>query len=211
MVPLLGILTSSFVIALSGALMPGPLLTVAIGESTRKGFWVGPLLILGHAILELALVVALLAGLAPILNQKTVFGAIAFSGAVILLWMAFGMFRSLPQLSINLEARQTKGSHLVLSGIFLSLANPYWSIWWATIGLGYILHSQTFGLTGVLFFFTGHILADLVWYSIVTYSVSKGRKLFSDSMYRGLIGACACFLVIFAGYFGYSGWQKIFT
>ena len=211
MVPLLGILVSSFVIALSGALMPGPLLTVAIGESSQKGFWVGPLLILGHAILELALVGALLAGLAPILNQDTVFGVIAFSGAFILLWMALGMFRSLPQLSIKLEASQTKGSHLVLSGIFLSLANPYWSIWWATIGLGYILHSQTFGLTGVLFFFTGHILADLVWYSIITYSVSKGRKLFSDSLYRGLIGACACFLVIFAGYFGYSGWEKIFT
>lgn len=211
MVPLLGILVSSFVIALSGALMPGPLLTVAIGESSQKGFWVGPLLILGHAILELALVGALLAGLAPILNQDTVFGVIAFSGAFILLWMAFGMFQSLPQLSLKLEARQTKGSHLVLSGIFLSLANPYWSIWWATIGLGYILHSQTFGLAGVLFFFTGHILADLVWYSVVTYSVSKGRKLFSDSLYRGLIGACACFLVIFAGYFGYSGWEKIFT
>ncbi|MCG8337529.1 MAG: LysE family translocator [Proteobacteria bacterium] len=211
MIPLLGILVSSFVIALSGALMPGPLLTVAIGESSQKGFWVGPLLILGHAILELALVGALLAGLAPILNQDTVFGVIAFSGAFILLWMAFGMFQSLPQLSLKLEARQTKGSHLVLSGIFLSLANPYWSIWWATIGLGYILHSQTFGLAGVLFFFTGHILADLVWYSVVTYSVSKGRKLFSDSLYRGLIGACACFLVIFAGYFGYSGWEKIFT
>ncbi len=210
-IQLFGILLSSFVIALSGALMPGPLLTVAIGESTKKGFWVGPLLILGHAILELVLVIALIAGLAPILNQKSVFGVIAFAGAFILLWMALGMFRSLPGLSLNFEASQSKGSHLVFSGIFLSLANPYWLIWWATIGLGYILHSQTFGLPGVLFFFTGHILADLVWYSIITYSVAKGRRLFSDSFYRRIIGACACFLIVFAGYFGYSGWEKIFT
>jgi len=210
MITLISILLSSFVIALSGALMPGPMLTVAIGESSKQGFWAGPLLILGHAILELFLVVALLAGLGPILNQDTVFGVIAFTGAFILLWMALGMFRSLPTLKIDFESGQVGNSHLVLSGIFLSLANPYWTIWWVTIGLGYILHSQTFGMPGVLVFFIGHILADLAWYSIVTYSVSKGRTLFSDLFYRRLIGCCACFLVIFAGYFGYSGWEKIF-
>ena len=191
--------------------MPGPLLTVAIGEGTKKGFWAGPLLILRHGILELALVIALMAGLAPILKQDTVFGVIALAGAVILLWMALGMLRSLPTLSIELQSGQSKGSHLIFSGILLSLANPYWSIWWATIGLGYILHSQTFGLTGILFFFTGHILADLAWYSIVTYSISKGRRLFSDAFYRKLIAACACFLIVFAGVFGYSGWEKIFA
>lgn len=201
MIPLIGILLSSFVIALSGALMPGPLLTVAIGESSKKGFWVGPLLILGHAFLELILVIALLAGLAPILNQDTVFGVIAFCGAFILLWLALGMFRSLPGLSMNIEHEQSKGSHLILSGIFLSLANPYWTIWWATIGLGYILHSQTFGLLGVLFFFIGHILADLAWYSIITFSVAKGKRLFSDSFYRRLIATCACFLVVFCRIF----------
>lgn len=208
---LFGILVSSFMIALSGALMPGPLLTLAIGESTKQGFWAGPLLILGHGVLELLLVVALMAGLAPILQQDTVFGVIALSGAFILLWMAFGMFRSLPTLTLDFQAGKAQGSHLVLSGVLLSLANPYWSIWWATIGLGYIIHSQAFGFSGVLFFFTGHILADLVWYSIVTYSISKGRKLLSDSIYRKLIGACACFLVVFAGVFGYSGWEKIFS
>lgn len=190
--------------------MPGPLLTVAIGESARQGFWTGPLLILGHAILELGLVLALIAGLAPILQRDAVFGVIALSGAVILLWMAYGMLRSLSTLTIDFSSGQTRGSHLVLSGIILSLANPYWLIWWATIGLGYILHSQQFGLQGVAFFFTGHILADLVWYSIVTYSVAKGRSLFSDRFYRKLMGACACFLIVFAGYFGYSGWEKVF-
>ena len=51
---------SSFVIALSGALMPGPLLTATIAESSRRGFIAGPLLIGGHAILEMALIGALL-------------------------------------------------------------------------------------------------------------------------------------------------------
>ena len=47
---------ASFGLAFSGAMMPGPLLTVTISESPRKGFITGPLLILGHAVLEVALV-----------------------------------------------------------------------------------------------------------------------------------------------------------
>ncbi len=39
------IFTTAFLIGLSGALLPGPLLTVAISESARQGFWTGPLLV----------------------------------------------------------------------------------------------------------------------------------------------------------------------
>ncbi|MBU3915751.1 LysE family translocator [bacterium] len=206
----LGIFVSSFLLALSGALMPGPLLTMAIGESPRKGYLAGPLLILGHGILEAALLVCLMLGLAPILKQDSIFGVIALSGSIILLWMAFGMLRSIPSLSLDFNSGQTTSGHLILSGILMSLANPYWLIWWATIGLGYIIHCQQFGLLGVIVFFIGHILADLVWYSLVSFSVVKGRSFLNVSFYRGLIGFCACFLVIFAGYFGYSGFEKVF-
>ena len=47
---------SSFVVALSGALMPGPLLAVTLGNSPHYGWKFGPLAILGHGILELGLV-----------------------------------------------------------------------------------------------------------------------------------------------------------
>jgi len=72
LINLLTIFASSFVIALSGALMPGPLLTATISESSQRGFVAGPLMIAGHAILELTLVIALLAGLAPFFQQPVV-------------------------------------------------------------------------------------------------------------------------------------------
>jgi threonine/homoserine/homoserine lactone efflux protein len=97
---LLTIFFSSFIIALSGAVMPGPLLTTTISESSQRGFIAGPLLIAGHGILELALVMALLLGLAPFLQQTSVFVVTAFAGSAILLWMALGMFRSLPSLRL---------------------------------------------------------------------------------------------------------------
>ncbi|MBW1852976.1 MAG: LysE family transporter, partial [Deltaproteobacteria bacterium] len=81
---LIAIFSSSFLIALSGALMPGPLLTVTVSESSQRGASVGPLMILGHGILELALVLALLSGLAPFLKREDVFVAIALAGGCIL-------------------------------------------------------------------------------------------------------------------------------
>jgi threonine/homoserine/homoserine lactone efflux protein len=206
---LLTIFISSFVIALSGALMPGPLLTATISESSQRGFITGPLMIAGHAILELALVVALLMGLAPLFQQQIVFVATALIGAVILFWMAFGMFRSLPTLRLSWEGDHKRRNHPVLSGILMSVANPYWIIWWATIGLGYIMYSWQFGLWGIAFFFVGHILADLVWYSFIAATVAGGRHFLTDRLYRGLIAVCAVFLVVFAGYFAYAGIVKL--
>jgi threonine/homoserine/homoserine lactone efflux protein len=206
---LLTIFVSSFVIAFSGALMPGPLLTAAISESSQRGFIVGPLMIAGHAILELVLVVTLLLGLAPFLQLPAVFVATALAGSVILFWMAWGMFRSLPSLHLSWDSDRKQRKNPVLSGILMSVANPYWIIWWATIGLGYILYSWQFGLAGVAFFFTGHILADFVWYSLVTAAVAGGRRFLTDGLYRGLIAVCATFLIVFAGYFAYAGLTKL--
>ncbi|MBW2659163.1 MAG: LysE family transporter [Deltaproteobacteria bacterium] len=207
---LLTIFGSSFMLALSGALMPGPVLTVTISESSRRGAVAGPLMILGHAILELLLVIGLLAGLAPLLARDDVFIFISLAGGAILLWMAYSMFKNLPALQLAREADEGKPRNLVLAGILLSIANPYWLIWWATIGLGYIMYSVKYGIPGITAFFLGHILADLTWYSIISFGIAKGRRFFNDRSYRRLIGACATFLVIFSGYFFYSGVNKIY-
>ncbi len=206
---LAAIFFSSFMIALSGALMPGPFLTVTISESSRRGAAAGPLMILGHGLLELVLVVALLSGMAPFLARDSVFIVIALFGGGILLWMAVAMLRSLPTLRLDLDVRTEKSQNLVLAGIVFSLANPYWSIWWASIGLGYIIHSFKFGLPGVLSFFSGHILADLLWYSLISFAIARGKRFFSDRFYRGLIGTCASLLVVFACYFLYSGLERL--
>ncbi len=200
---------SSFVIALSGALMPGPVLTVTVSESARRGAKAGPLMIFGHGILELALVLALLGGLAPFFSRDEVFVVVSLVGGAILLWMACMMFKELPELKLKFDHDDQRPRSLVLSGILLSLANPYWLIWWATIGIGYIMYSVKFGVPGIIAFFTGHILADLAWYSLISFGVAKGRNFFTDTFYRRLIGACASFLFVFSGYFFYSGLEKI--
>ncbi len=208
-VTLATIFGSSFIIALSGALMPGPVLTVTVSESARRGALAGPLMIFGHGILELILVLALLGGLAPFLSRDDVFIVVSLLGGAILFSMACLMFKDLPTLKLQLNVPDEKPRSLILSGILLSLANPYWLIWWATIGLGYIMYSVKFGIMGIVAFFTGHILADLAWYSLVSFGIAKGRSFFTDTFYRRLIGACASFLCIFSCYFIYSGLEKV--
>jgi threonine/homoserine/homoserine lactone efflux protein len=209
MIPVLAtIFATSFMIALSGALMPGPVLTVTISESARRGAVTGPLMMFGHGLLELALVLALLAGLAPFLTRDDVFVSVSLLGGVVLLWMAISMFRALPSLDVSFKEKEKGSRNLVFAGIVLSLANPYWLIWWATIGIGYIVYAMKYGPLGVMAFFAGHISADVLWYSFISFGVAKGKRFFSTSFYRRLIGSCALFLLCFSGYFFYSGVMK---
>lgn len=209
MTALMTIFFSSFVIALSGAMMPGPLLTATISESSRRGITTGPLLILGHSILELALIIALMAGLAPLFQSRGLFTFIAFTGSIILIWMAINMFRSLPTLSLAVTGGSSGGKRLVVDGILLSLSNPYWTLWWATIGLGYISQSYQYGLPGIAVFFSGHILADFVWYTGISAGIERGRHFLNDRLYRMVVAICAVLLIAFAGYFLCTGIVKM--
>jgi threonine/homoserine/homoserine lactone efflux protein len=200
MIALTAIFFTSMLVAFSGAMMPGPLLTVTISESTRRGVMAGPLLISGHAVLELLLVVALLLGLGPIFEHSLFFMLSAFIGGAIMFWMAWGMFRSLPTLTVNSGEAVAQKKNLLLTGALMSLANPYWIIWWATIGIAYIAHAQKLGMWGIAMFFLGHVMGDLIWYSAISVAVGKGKKLFTDKVYRILIGVCGAFLVGFAIY-----------
>jgi len=199
------IFISSFIIGLSGALMPGPVLTVAISETTRRGFWAGPLIVLGHAILEITLLLLLILGFADIIKKPGLLGVVAIAGGAVLLWMSFDMLREIQHLKLDLSGGRSAWGGPVTAGILTSLANPYWIIWWATIGLGYVIVSMQLGFIGVAVFFAGHILSDLVWYSAISLFVSRGKRYISDRIYRVIIGACAFLLIFFGIYFGVTG------
>lgn len=205
------LVVTAFVIGLSGAVMPGPVLAVTITHAARQGFKAGPLITLGHALLEGALLIALVAGLGPLLTRPTISGSIAGVGAVILLWMGAGMLRSLPGLKLDLEAGAVTSAGPIRDGVLLSLANPYWFLWWATVGLSLTAMAMASGLGwwGLLLFWLGHTGSDLAWYSLVSAVVSKGRRFITDKVHRVVVGVCAVFLLGFAVYFGIFAWHKL--
>lgn len=193
---LLALTLTSFVVALTGALSPGPVLAVTVVQSLRRGFRAGPLIVAGHAILEFALVLLVVAKLGDFLLRPAVGRALGLAGGALL--VAFGLLTLAGSRRATLEGQTAAApGSLVASGILVSLSNPYWFIWWAGIGLTYLAYALPFGIVGIILFFLGHISADLLWYSLVSFSVSRGRSLFTPRVYRLVMAGCGLFLLGF--------------
>ncbi|MBI5652532.1 MAG: LysE family transporter [Chloroflexi bacterium] len=207
---LLVLTVSWWLVGFSGAMMPGPVMTLVITESARRGFIAGPLVTIGHVLLELAMVIALIFGLDNLLKQDTVAGAIGLIGGVFLLWMGYTIAKSAwrGQVSLNLAQRgegARAGTHPIIAGVLMSISNPYWLLWWATVGSASLITFRAFGLPGLIAFYFGHTLADWVWNLFVAFVVASGRRALSDRVYRGILIACGLFLIALSVYFVNSG------
>lgn len=208
-----GIFIGAFIVGFSGALMPGPMLSVTISSSIRKGYLAGPLIVLGHGILELTLIIAMVLGLKDFFSNPVVSGFIGIFGGCFLAWMGYGMIKSGIKKTVSLKNQEgidNRGKSLILTGIVVSITNPYFVIWWASTGMELVRQSYVFGIAGILIFFAGHILSDFLWYSAVSTAFYKGKKLISDTAYSYIIVVLGLFISGFSIYFIASGWQMLY-
>ncbi len=201
---------SWWIVGFTGAMMPGPVTTLIVTESAKRGFIAGPLVTIGHVVLELAMVIALYFGLGDVLKQNSVAGAIGLLGGLFLLWMGAGIVRSAAsgQVSFSAATHDTSGrraTNPVVAGVLTSVANPYWLLWWATVGAASLIAFRSFGLAGLIAFYLGHTMADWVWNSVVAFVVATGRRLMTDRGYRGILVVCGAFLILLSVYFVTSG------
>ncbi len=199
MLGFLGVFWMSFLIGFSGALVPGPVLTVTIKEAGRRGAWAGPLVTLGHGITEIAITVALILGLSTFLNDPNVKIMVAVDGVGFLIFMRVSMVRKLRSLEEELSpeggGRRTGMGAPVLLGMTTTLSNPYWFGWWGSIGASMLVASSSLGYWGIVAFAAGHISSDLVWYTVVSYLVSLGLSYNRGLWYKITFAVCGCFLV----------------
>lgn len=197
----------SMMVGFSGAIMPGPLLTVTINESYRRGFIAAPLLVAGHGVLEGSLVVLLVLGLDRIVGNHLFFAVVGIAGGAFIVWMGVGMVLQMRGSGAHLELQLREGKRIgpFIAGLTTSLSNPYWSLWWATFGLSFLGRSLENGLLGGAFFYTGHVMADVVWYFFIAFLVVSGKRFLSDRVYRWIIVACGTFLVVLGARFVADG------
>lgn len=216
---------TSFGVALSGAVMPGSLLASNIVHTLQRGIAGGEQVVAGHALLELVLVAALLAGLQQVLNIWWVPGMIALAGSLVLIYLALATWRGaaeeLPPPGIGTvgtegeapEQRRAPAASAPMaplaSGMLATLANPYWLIWWATIGAGYLSLAYTAGQGGIIIFYLGHIGGDFAWYTLVSAGLVAGRRYFHGALYYRLLQGCSIFLLVLAAYFLYDGLNSL--
>lgn len=182
--------------------MPGPLLSVTVAESYRAGFWAGPLIVVGHGIPELVLAIGFTMGLNRVLDNVWVKGIVGVLGGLFLLWLGIKILVEVERgIEANLGKKGEVGWGPVVAGMWASLSNPGWVVWWATVGATYIMLSLKHGIAGLVAFYVGHIMADFLWYSLVSYLVATGRGRISDKVYHWALRACAIMVIGFAVYF----------
>jgi len=148
------------------------------------------------------MVIIIVFGLSNFINKPYIIKIISIAGITILFIFGINMLKSIKNISLKIKQKEEeKEDNLILLGITMSIANPYWSIWWLTIGLGLVLGASRLGALAIGLFFVGHILADLIWYSIVSLTISKGKRLITDRIYKIIVSICGITLIGFGLYF----------
>lgn len=201
------IFITALIMGFSGAMMPGPVTAVLGEHALKKGFRASPLITLGHGVMELTLVLLLFFGLGRYLARESVTGVIGLVGGAVLAWMGYGMIKGGLAGRMSLQGAATEGpgadgsAGSVAAGVLATAANPYWYLWWGTVGAAYMTLAQEHGMKGVLAFFTGHLLADFLWLSLLALVLVTGKRFITDRMYNGLLVVFGVFLAGLALYF----------
>ncbi len=201
---ILRIASIAFVTGFSGAIMPGPMLALTLGQVSARGFWAAPAIVLGHALLELVVVVALIAGLRAVLQKPSVRGAIGIIGGLALIYMGYDMYQaaSVQQLETAVQAAALPWGRLIFAGAAVCVVNPYFTAWWATVGAGQMAHFSPRSGGEYLAFYLGHEMSDVVWYSFVGIVVAFGEQHLNLTW---LTIICAVLIVVLGVWFIYSG------
>ncbi|MCW3131529.1 MAG: LysE family translocator [Candidatus Methanospirare jalkutatii] len=106
----------------------------------------------------------------------------------------------------NAGAKAKAAAASVLGGAFFTAFNPSFVPWWATAGYAVLLAglASPLALAGVAVVIAGHVLSDFAWYSLLSFSLSRGRKFLTDK-YEAVMLAVASFLAALGVLFLFKG------
>ena len=202
---MLPILLSVVVISLSGVMMPGPMFAVTLAKSYRSP-WAGAQISLGHAVIEVPLILLIYFGFAQFFQNTIVQITLGIVGGGMIIWLGIGMFRARAQV---VKEGKDLSYNAFTAGILTSGLNPFFLLWWATVGSLLIMKFLDFDVTGLILFIVVHWLCDLAWLSLVSIMVYKTHSLWGRKFQEGLFIACSLLLVGFGGWFLVSGIQLL--
>ncbi len=202
---LISFLTGVFIISLSGVMAPGPITTVVVGEGNRSPH-AGALVAIGHAVVELPLMAAIFFGLGYLISIEAVKLSITILGGAFLFMMGIGMLKSVSK-GGDSEVKSNKSPFV--SGILLSVGNPYFIIWWATVGASLIVSSTSFGVKAFILLCIIHWLCDLAWLYFLSALSFKGGHFFGRNFQKVIFVVCGVFLLYFSTTYLIAGAKTI--
>ncbi len=198
-------------ISASGVLAPGPLFFTNMIYGTRQGAKAGLKVAYGHTVVEMPLIVLLAAGLFTSAAAAQYAGTIGLVGGVGILGFAALQIANVVRKKNNLSApamTRTSNKSPFIAGIALTAFNPFFLVWWFTVGLKLVADSATFGLaTGIVILFALHIWMDYVWLVGTAYLVSKGGSVLKSKYYPLLLAGLAAVLAYYGVTFVLQAFQ----
>jgi len=198
MYEMIEMLAMAFTIGLTGALAPGPTLVATVNSSLQSGWTAGPKIAAGHALVETLVFLLIVGGLALTAQQYSHY--IAWIGGLALI--AFGILTVNGSKSATITSPEGQAvGNPYLAGMLTSAANPYFWIWWLSIGSALVINGLQGGLIMAGLFMIGHWGADFGWYTLVSMSLHQGRAILSEANYRRILAICGSFLVLFGLYY----------
>lgn len=190
-------------VSASGVLAPGPLFFANLLYGTRQGARAGLKVAYGHTVVELPLIVLLAAGLFTSAAAVQYAGTIGLVGGTGILGFAGLQIVSVIRRKNApvAPAMDRKNRSPFVAGIALSALNPFFLVWWFTVGLKLIADSATFGpAAGIAILFALHFWMDYAWLAGTAYLASKGRSVLNSKYYPLLLVGIATVLA----YYGMS-------
>ncbi|MEA1944560.1 MAG: LysE family transporter [Euryarchaeota archaeon] len=194
---MIDLLAFGFVIGLTGAVVPGPMLFATIEASLRKGWIAGPEIVLGHAAIEIMICAVIFFGFS--IANDMIFQTVSLVGGGALIAFGIATVNSSKNATFDMDKNIT--SNPVIAGALTSVSNPYFLIWWLTIGNTLVMDGLRISFVAAVLFVVGHWIADITWYAAISISSSKGRKVMSDRVYGRVLSACGLFLISFGLYY----------
>ena len=188
-----------FIISLTGALQPGPVTATAITIGTRNR-WAGTLLALGHGIIEFPLIAVIVLGMGEYFKIPKVQIVIGLAGGAFLMLMGVQTYLGL-KAGADSKPKALHGKP-ILAGIILSAGNPYFLLWWATVGLALANHAPPeWGIWAFVFFALTHWSVDLIWLQLLSWASFKGSVLLGRHGLKIVLAFCAAALLGFGIFF----------
>ncbi len=187
-------LLQAVLISLSGVMAPGPLSASVVSRGQRSPH-AGALAALGHAVIEFPLMAVVLFGFTAWADIPLVRALIGLAGGMVLLWMGWGLLVRVRRPSVTSREPPVAGSD-VGAGIMLTGANPYFLVWWASVGATLLLQASQYGPAGIALFALLHWLCDLLWLWLLSTIVHGGGHYFGSRFQLAVLAVSGLFLLL---------------
>ncbi len=185
----------------SGALAPGPLSMATLGAGLRRGWKAGVLAATGHLTAELPVFLLVAYGMLSIESIAGLRDLLLIVTSIFLFYLGY--------LHIKIDEVEYEAleevRHPFTIGFVFSLFNPYFILWWVTIGSIFIYDAiKLLGFLWLPVVYLAHVWMDYAWLTFLSLLANLGVTKFRSEFLKYVNIGLGIILICFGALFIYD-------